>query len=829
MPACQGSALGLSTVQGRDGAHFRVWLESVDGAEVSVGDAQSMGSGMYLATYTVPRQVTDGYQLHVALAEQPGLAAQYFNNRWLLDEPDVVRVDAALNFSWPDFVTPTGRDYVSARWTGFIMLPYNETYTFELDVNDGGRVVVDRRVLLDELDVASPDETLRRVRANSTATFPAQRLLRMLVEWRENVGNAGIRLRYSSPSLVSQVVPPSRLFSRVTPIRGSPWRVRPVPIVATQPLQPALTVHSAQSLQLTWEPPADDGGSAVEGYLVRWWTAAPTAAKEVQTLVVANATRGGFTLHIPGVGTTVQLAYNDPALVVQDALQQLPGMSTVSVSCNVRQDVAAPCDARFAASAGIVRYRVTFTHFVTSSGATSLPTMQVVPTATMLNSSDLWVHVCADGVVSTWCGADDSANGTQLAGLCAHAGNNGTACPTLPASARTYIISNLVPGTAIQAVVIPLTQAGVGAATDVVMETPRAVPLQPRDVQLHLVPASDAQLKVYWLPPVSDEGSPITAYEVTWSTSSTLQPATSVARLALADVASPRVDAAVMEWTIPHLVPGTRYYACVAAVNAMGVGACTVAQAGGEQPRTRPDAITYGNAIVRTRAAGTEASVGEAISSLQVLWTRTNDAHGANVSHYLVAWYTAPGRPEVQILRIADAVGGTLRVEWDGETTDHIPHDASAATMKRYLESLPDLLEVNVERVDAASAWLYYVTFVGVVGDLSAPLTLHASLQPVGIATASVQRGLSASAAGPVWTVVQGDARLTAAGDATSGLRVGAWAEVRTALNVAAHYSIERITAIVYDSGNDTTTLTLASAYAGSSATGAYLLTGDSA
>ena len=71
-------------------------------------------------------------ELSVAKAERGGLSGSYFNNRWLYGEAVYTRVDSLLDFSWTadDTLTPTGKDYISVRWEGFVLPPFSEQYTF---------------------------------------------------------------------------------------------------------------------------------------------------------------------------------------------------------------------------------------------------------------------------------------------------------------------------------------------------------------------------------------------------------------------------------------------------------------------------------------------------------------------------------------------------------------------------------------------------------------------------------------------------------------------------------------------------------------------------
>src|SRR3546814_5691248 len=85
--------------------------------------------------------------------EQPcGLLGEYFNNRWLYGPPILTLVDKTVDFYWQasDTMTPTGKDYISIRWTGFLLPSYDETYELILQVNDGARLLVHEQLVIDE-------------------------------------------------------------------------------------------------------------------------------------------------------------------------------------------------------------------------------------------------------------------------------------------------------------------------------------------------------------------------------------------------------------------------------------------------------------------------------------------------------------------------------------------------------------------------------------------------------------------------------------------------------------------------------------------------------
>jgi len=80
------------------------------------------------------------------------LTGQYFSNRWLYGETTFARQDNTVDFIWSknDPITPTGNDFVSVRWLGYLKPSFSEVYTFIVRVNDGVKLWIGGDILIDE-------------------------------------------------------------------------------------------------------------------------------------------------------------------------------------------------------------------------------------------------------------------------------------------------------------------------------------------------------------------------------------------------------------------------------------------------------------------------------------------------------------------------------------------------------------------------------------------------------------------------------------------------------------------------------------------------------
>src|SRR5688500_8949371 len=78
-----------------------------------------------------------------------GLTGQYFN-RVDFTELKLTRTDATVDFNWPAAPDASmSADFFSARWRGQVEAPSTEAYTFYVNSDDGVRLWVDARLLVD--------------------------------------------------------------------------------------------------------------------------------------------------------------------------------------------------------------------------------------------------------------------------------------------------------------------------------------------------------------------------------------------------------------------------------------------------------------------------------------------------------------------------------------------------------------------------------------------------------------------------------------------------------------------------------------------------------
>lgn len=115
-----------------------------------------------------------------------GLKGEYFNNMALSGEPVLVRTDEKVNFDWqggsPD--PKVNADHFSARWTGKLVPPATNTYRISITTDDGGRLYIDGKLLIDSWYDRGPTTDYIRMKMEGGRAYEIR------MEYYENSGGA---------------------------------------------------------------------------------------------------------------------------------------------------------------------------------------------------------------------------------------------------------------------------------------------------------------------------------------------------------------------------------------------------------------------------------------------------------------------------------------------------------------------------------------------------------------------------------------------------------------------------------------------------------------
>jgi hypothetical protein len=198
-----------------------------------------------------------------------GLAATYFNNADLTGT-SVARTDATVNFNWANGSpnSAIAPDSFSARWTGQIQADKSQTYTFYTYSDDGVRLWVDGKQIINNWTNHAARED------KGTISLVAGQKYIIKLEYYDQQYGAVIKLSWSGAATAKQVIPQAQLFSTtpVVPPAGSGPTQVPTP-------PPSTGMTTTPGLLGTYYDNLDYSGSSVARYDANvsfdWGTSSP--------------------------------------------------------------------------------------------------------------------------------------------------------------------------------------------------------------------------------------------------------------------------------------------------------------------------------------------------------------------------------------------------------------------------------------------------------------------------------------------------------------------------------------------------------------------------
>jgi len=137
---------------------------------------------------TVP---TQALTCEINGAVSNGLKGEYFNNIIFEGEPAFTRVDEKIQFQWTLFSPDPEKlnyDFYAVRWSGKIKAPETGTFKIGIDGNDGYRIYLDGKLILDNWTKRTREVVL------TDFNFIRGREYNLLIEYYEPSGNAWFRL-----------------------------------------------------------------------------------------------------------------------------------------------------------------------------------------------------------------------------------------------------------------------------------------------------------------------------------------------------------------------------------------------------------------------------------------------------------------------------------------------------------------------------------------------------------------------------------------------------------------------------------------------------------
>ena len=143
-----------------------------------------------------------------------GLTAEYFSNTVVADPfpatATITRTEPTIDFNW-NAGSPAGisADNFKARFSGYIQTTDEGTYTFYATADDGVRLWVNNRLVIDGWVDQPATEYKAVINLAGCSAYPIR------LEYYERAGNASCKLEWSGPLTDRQVVPTAQLLPQL--------------------------------------------------------------------------------------------------------------------------------------------------------------------------------------------------------------------------------------------------------------------------------------------------------------------------------------------------------------------------------------------------------------------------------------------------------------------------------------------------------------------------------------------------------------------------------------------------------------------------------------
>lgn len=149
---------------------------------------------------------------------KPGLIAEFFNIGKAMEEfpviaverkPDLRRIDRKINFEHTTEAFPGTpmSDHFYVRWTGKVRIPRDGKYTFFTESDDGSRLWIDGKVLVDNGGLHAMEE-----KSGDVDLKAGDHDLKL--ELFENDGEVGCKLSWESTSMAKEILTDAVLTHR---------------------------------------------------------------------------------------------------------------------------------------------------------------------------------------------------------------------------------------------------------------------------------------------------------------------------------------------------------------------------------------------------------------------------------------------------------------------------------------------------------------------------------------------------------------------------------------------------------------------------------------
>jgi hypothetical protein len=147
-------------------------------------------------------------------ARAQGLYGEYFDNQDFTNRV-FARVDPTLNFNFGEGAPGAGiaPESFSIRWTGEVVAPLSESFTFITSSDDGIRVWVDGKLLINNFAPHAVTEDI-----GTPIALVSGRRYRIRIEYYDQAVFSVVQLSWMSPGTPRQIVPATRLIPAPAPV-----------------------------------------------------------------------------------------------------------------------------------------------------------------------------------------------------------------------------------------------------------------------------------------------------------------------------------------------------------------------------------------------------------------------------------------------------------------------------------------------------------------------------------------------------------------------------------------------------------------------------------
>ncbi|MFK7845209.1 MAG: PA14 domain-containing protein [Rhodothermales bacterium] len=242
-----------------------------DFGDGTTGSGQSpahsyLKAGTYqpILTVTDNQGNSDSFSQQLAVIPVPGdvqhgLWGEYFNNTSFSGTAET-RLDSRINFKWGNGIPIrlVDDDNFTVRWNGHLLADHTEAYEFRLEIEDGGRLWIDNQLLIDTWDTGGYSNT------SVTVSLQAGKYHAIKLELIEETGRSDVRLFWSAPSVVEQIIPETHFFY-------APDIMLPVELTSFS------GIVDGKDLVLTWETASETNNA---GFEIQLRQVSPTSSGE---------------------------------------------------------------------------------------------------------------------------------------------------------------------------------------------------------------------------------------------------------------------------------------------------------------------------------------------------------------------------------------------------------------------------------------------------------------------------------------------------------------------------------------------------------------------